>query len=264
MQPVALSECIFKWPLIEAENHMGKMLDAVREVNAAIRNTAIIGVTGAIAGGGYLAYSKLTELDRTRDRIVELDRQIAEKQKVIDKMETAMRLLKVDQRLAHLDILDQSNDPSGSPITKVRFTEVGPNGTNIGEPREFSVKGEQVFVDNWLIQFEDKYIESADLLRGTSLTLFNKAYGENQNPSAGVSLDEVGSRPGAYARGGLPSEFEQELWANFWMYASNPSKAKEVGIRAAQGQAVHQKVRKGERWRIELRASGGLSMIKTE
>ena len=54
---------------------------------------------------------------------------------------------------------------------------------------------------------------------------------------------------------------ERDLWANFWEYANNPAKAKKAGVRAAHGEAPSIRLQVGKRYRVELRASGGLSIV---
>ena len=74
------------------------------------------------------------------------------------------------------------------------------------------------------------------------------------------SLDEIGMRPQAYSRGGELSEFEKEIWSKFWDFANDKNKAEEMGIRAANGEAVSIKIRPDMSYMLQLRASGGLSI----
>ena len=60
------------------------------------------------------------------------------------------------------------------------------------------------------------------------------------------------------------SPLEHDLWANFWDYANDPAKAKQAGVRAAHGEAPSIRVQAGKRYRVELRASAGLSIIPEE
>ena len=48
------------------------------------------------------------------------------------------------------------------------------------------------------------------------------------------------------------------LWERFWDYANDPALAKQVGVRALQGEAPFVEARVGRSYRLELRASGGL------
>ena len=57
------------------------------------------------------------------------------------------------------------------------------------------------------------------------------------------------------------SELEREIWGKFWEYANDPVKAEKVGVRAAHGEAPYIKLMPGKRYKVTLRASGGLSLI---
>ena len=63
-----------------------------------------------------------------------------------------------------------------------------------------------------------------------------------------------------YGRGGEMSEFEKKIWGDFWEVANSETKQNELGIRAVHGEAPSIKVKKGKAYRVDLRASGGLSI----
>ena len=86
-------------------------------------------------------------------------------------------------------------------------------------------------------------------------------FGEYQEPSEGFAIDPSGSRPAVYSQGGEMSAVERDIWANFWQYANDPAKAREAGIRAAHGEAPSIRLQPDKRYKIELRASGGLSIV---
>jgi hypothetical protein len=56
------------------------------------------------------------------------------------------------------------------------------------------------------------------------------------------------------------TEFEREIWRQFWDFANDPDKAEQAGIRAAHPEAPSIKLRPGKEYVIKLRASGGLSI----
>ena len=56
------------------------------------------------------------------------------------------------------------------------------------------------------------------------------------------------------------SEFERRIWRDFWEFANEPQEAAQMGIRAAHGEAVSVKLRPGRHYRVQLRASDGLSI----
>jgi hypothetical protein len=209
------------------------------------------------------------ELKAAQDNIQEKSRLLIEKDAAIDelnvenqRLETSLALLKVDTRLARVTVLEQGTDPNTQqPFSRIEFVELNDEGNPIDTPREFRIQGDVVYIDNWIVKFDDKYVEQADIERSTSLVLFRRIFGEMQQPIDGFPLDEVGARPKAYASGGKMSDFEKKIWGDFWNIANNEAAAKELGIRAAHGQAVSMKVKKGKSYKVQLRASDGLSIV---
>ncbi|MEM7474999.1 MAG: hypothetical protein AAF483_08400 [Planctomycetota bacterium] len=269
---------------------MGKISEGIKTVNTTVR-TVILAIFVTVVGYfGYEGYSEYTKQERLledqeeeirakdaqlttlRDeigvkdaQIVQLDTEIQEKNQQIDRLETSMILLKTDQRLARIEVVSIDRDEDGkAKESQLRFVELAPGGDTIGEAKEVTLPGDLVYVDNWIIKFDDEYIQKGDVERGTSLCLFRRIFSEDQQPSEGFSLDEVGMRPQAYSRGGAMSSFEQDLWQDFWEFANDEKKAEDMGIRAAHGEAIAIKVKEGMQYDIELRASGGLSFRPTK
>lgn len=259
---------------------MGRMTETLSTVNSTVRTILVAAVLGLLSIAGYMLYDRIHGADRelrdTKEELAAFQSKLVEAEEVIgglkidnaakaqqiSRLEMAMKLLKTDQRLARLEVLEKSVDPeTGKTTTKIAFTELSPNGDPIGQPREFEIEGDVVYLDNWVVKFEDQYVEQADLAKGTSLALFRRVFGEYQSPSEGFLIDEVGAMPQAYSRGGQPSEFEQEIWDDFWTFANDTEAAKKKGIRAAHGEAVSMKVEEGKSYRVVLRASDGLSIV---
>jgi hypothetical protein len=301
-------------------------METLKTINALLRTLLATIVVGGLAVGGWWLFDHYTfqdrqlserqrQLEATQAELVDTGKQLrqaretlhtmeielAERLVQIDRLETSLALLTVDQRLARLEVLpmeepelpvnailaegdnailaegdsaakQEESDPEvgqtgqhaegGEPERpiRVRFIELSPDGDPIGSPREFRFSSEVLYIDNWIVKFDDRFVKDKDLQRGTSLCLFRRIFGEDQSPSQGYLLDEVGMRPQAYARGGQPTEFESQIWSQFWEFANNPQRAAEMGIRAANGEAVSIQVRPGMAYNIELRASGGLSI----
>ncbi|MEZ6088472.1 MAG: hypothetical protein R3C05_10690 [Pirellulaceae bacterium] len=255
---------------------MGRISDTLNTINTSIRTFLMVCLAGILGSAGYVTYEAFdaerrkaaeTEaaLASTKVELDQANTEIERQSKEITRMETAMHLLKVDHRLAILEVLSQQEKPDSDQIvTTVRFTELSPQREPVGEPKVFSVQGEIIYLDSWVVKFDDKFVESADIARGTSLALFRRVFGENQKPTDGYLLDEVGSMPQAYLRGGEPSDFEREIWAQFWEFAADREKAAEKGIRAAHGEAPSFKAIPGQVWEVTVRASGGLSVTRLE
>lgn len=255
---------------------MGRIHEGIKTFNTTVRTVLAAGFVGVIGAGTYYGYSEYTKHERAlatasaeaaqlKSELLQLNDELKKKSQQIEKMETSMRLLKTDQRLAQLNVLGIDRDEkTGAVTSRLEFVELSPNGQPISTPKRIELPGQQVYIDNWIVKFDDLYVEKGDVQRGTSLVLFKRIFTDQVKPSDGVSLDEIGMRPQAYGRGGKVSEFEQELWKDFWQFANDPAKAQAKGIRAANGEAVSMVVEEGKSYKIELRLSGGLSMKAIE
>jgi hypothetical protein len=255
---------------------MGSVMDNVKTINSAVRTVLLTGMVGIVGGGGYFGYSEYTKRERlikeqaeqiraSTEKVTQLTEEIVNKNKLIQKLETAMHLLKTDQRLAQLNVIKIERNEAGRAVkSKLEFVEISPQGDPLSKPKQIELPGDLIYIDNWIVKFDDTYVERGDIERGTSLCLFRRIFSEDTLPTNGIPLDEIGMRPQAYARGGTLSEFEKRLWSEFWEFANEPKKAAEMGIRAANGEAVSIKVREGKSYNISLRASGGLSIEPSE
>jgi hypothetical protein len=266
---------------------MGKINETVATFNSALR-TLLFGALVVGAGvGGWKAYSlynepqkKLSEKQKQLEQmagqlataqtsLAERDKQVAMldaevkiKEAAIAKLETSMGLLKLRHRIAHLRVLDQEKDADSDRVTTtVEFYEVNDEGAPIGARRQkFEIEGDRVYVECLVAKFDDKYVEENDLDRHTAVCLFQRIFGEHQEPKDGFAIDQVGSSPTSYARGGDMSEFEKRIWDDFWTIANDPKKAAELGIRAAHADAPSIKVRPGVTYELELRTTGEFTL----
>lgn len=197
-------------------------------------------------------------------RIADLDAQVAELRAQVQRLEAALRLLKVDHRLARLEVLDQRPaDRPGGVQTDVAFQELSADGQPLGPARRYTLDGRVAYVDALVIKFADDYVEQGDALRGTSLCLFRRLFGEHQKPADGFPLDSAGQRPLPYGADDADPGFESRLWQRFWDYAHDPQAFEAAGVRALHGEAPYMELRPGRSYLVELRASGGLA-LRTE
>lgn len=242
-----------------------KLLQTLNNLIGALVSIAVLAFLAVVVWFGYETFYVRQSLQRdllAKDQEIQrLGKELEAKQREIARLETAVRLLKVDYRLAYLDVLEQQGaEKEGNLHTTLRFTEVDQQGNPL-QRREFTIQGDIVHVDGLVVKFDDRSIEEADPLRSTSLFLFKRVYGDKQKPEEGFSIDRQGAQPAAYATGRPMSDFEREIWDKFWEYANDAEKQAKAGIRAAHGQGVYQKVIPGKRYRLQLRASDGLSLV---
>ncbi len=200
------------------------------------------------------------ELEQRVAEVARLQTVVAEQEVALKALELANRLLKVSHRVARLEVLAQGApvEAPASVRTTVRFTELGADGEPLGPGQELTVEGKSVYVESLVIQFDERYVEQGDALRGTSLCLFKRLFGENQSPSQGPPLDSAGQLPLVYGGDTTVDPVHAALWERFWDYANDPALAKSLGVRALQGEAPYVEARVGKTYRLELRASGGL------
>jgi hypothetical protein len=276
---------------------MGRMAEGISAVNSFLRTLLAIVVVGGVGFGGWYGYKTFnareldaqqkakrleeaeqnltsararleqaeTDLVKQAAELKAKDAEIARLNESVRKLELAIRYLKIDHRVARFTAVEQSRDEATGEISSlIEFVELNDEGHPIDTPRQFRIRGDIVYIDGWVVKFEDKYVEQADLERGTSLLLFKRIFGSGQKPDDGYPLDEVGSAPKAYARGGKMSDFERKIWDDFWNIANDSEKAKQLGIRAAHGGAPFMKVEKGKAYRILLRASGDPTIVPEE
>ena len=272
---------------------MPGVIESLSTINSLLRTGLAIVLVGLIWAGGWYGYRVRTEgdralkqrdeqlasyrnellakqdlLDQQKLQLQERDTTIAaqevalrEKEERIQKLDMSLRLLKVNHRVGWLTVLEQDVDPTTSRLYTVgQFVEVNDQGQPISAPKEFRINGDVVYIDNWVVKFDDKYVEHAESDRSTSLVLFRRIFGEDQTPNEGFPIDTVGARPKAYGSDNRVSDFEKQIWDEFWTIANDEAKAKELGIRAAHGEAPSMKLQKGKSYRVLLRASDGLSI----
>jgi len=200
-----------------------------------------------------------------QQQIVSLNEDLAAKQAEIQRLAMAVQLLKVDHRVARIEVIGQQGSAEMDDLlTKFNFVEIDDDGRALEEPRVFTIRGDVVYIDAWVIKFTDDLIALPDPVRCTSFCQFRRLFGESQQPKEGYVLDAVGSRPMAYQTGGRMSELEQKIWAQFWQYANDPVKARKAGVRAVHGEAPSIKLMPGKSYKVLLRASDGLTIVTEE
>jgi hypothetical protein len=244
---------------------------ALGGINYFLRTVVWAGLLGLLGWGAWETRGVLQardELLAERDgQIADLtadlalrDARIADLERAVEELQLALQFIKVDHRLARLSVLEQGPpDAAGRVSTKVRFQEVGPDGAPLAPGKDFVLDGKLAYVDALVIKFDDRYVERGDVWRGTSICLFRRFFSENQRPEDGFPLDPTGKRPAPYADESDEGA-DRELWLRFWDYANDAALAEQVGVRAIHGEAPYVELRPGRSYRIELRASGGLSI----
>jgi hypothetical protein len=188
-------------------------------------------------------------------------------QQLIENLQELVSHLTRDSRVAEVAVVSQEPDLAS---TTFRFVEVDESGQKIGESKTITINGDVAYFDTLVIKFEDAYQPFGDLplgrevlnqyLENKAIIFFRRVFGEKQKPQDGYPLDTPGSAPGIYGAATAKTTFEAQLWKEFWELATDPSRARERGVRAAHGQAVYTKLQKGKYYILERRLTGDLSI----
>lgn len=264
-----------KWP---------RPVDLSRRRTGGLLESLILLAGGAVIAGAifYTANHVLGE----RTRWAELAHQAGQrKREALDSlMKSRLKdaLLGMTDRAAEVELLAQYTDPqTGRTKSRIRFKEIMSDGSMIGEPVEATIDGSRLLIDAQVVKFEDQLVEEMDPLRGSSLVRFRGLLGESDpQGKPAVRIESPARRPGAYRTRPFPVDLlptatqedrdeweatERNLWDNFWDYASDPAKMKEVGVRQMQGEMPVISFRQsdvGKFYTLRLGASGGLVLEK--
>jgi hypothetical protein len=165
--------------------------------------------------------------------------------------------LEAEQRIADAIVTDQ-REVDGKLQTTLLFVEYARDGKPLPAKR-FTYEGKQAHIDAMAIVFEGKYLKNRDPLRGRSIALFTRLFGDKQTPENAHRIDDPHQIPLIY-QGADPrvSEFEQDLWKDFWRLADDVSYRKSMGVRIAQGEGVWRSFEPGYLYTITLDTTGGL------
>ena len=223
---------------------------------------AIAGVTVMVKSDRRRADALRREnerLAREHEALVRRAEQLARERRQLAEV---VERLNLERRAAEVEVLEQHTGEDGEILqTVIRLTEIGRDGRPL-PAQTFGVSGRVPHFDALVIKFENEHVARGDQLRGRSLALFRRVYGDSQAPESGYWLGRPGEVPDVYRVSADPSEFEVNLWREFWSYATDPAKARAAGVRVAQGEAVYAPMSAGERWSLTLEADGGLNLIK--
>lgn len=222
-------------------------------------------ISAAGAGGLYTAHKLVVEpmtAERLRllDELKQKDEENARLKKEKEELEGFVKNLERTERRANLWIDDQQTTPDGHITTICKFVELDKDGNPLRQAENISLDGDEIYVDALVLKHLDQHVKNGEPLKDKAVMIFRRLFSNKLKPDEGYALDVEGQAPLAYAAGHAPSDYEKGIWKDFWNIATDPNLRKKHDIRAAQGTAVYQKVKKGEYYLIELRSTGEVTM----
>ena len=187
------------------------------------------------------------------------ERKVEQLQEEKQQLEQIVKRLAAEKRVAEV-LVESQQMIDGELQTTLLFVEYAKDGTAL-PPKSFSFVGKMAHVDAMVIKFDRGFVENGDALRGHSIALFTKLYGDKQSPAEAQRIDEPGTIPSVY-RGADPrvSKFEMQLWQNFWRLAEDESYRAQHGVRIAGGEGLWGPFEPDRIYTITIESDGGLSM----
>jgi hypothetical protein len=168
--------------------------------------------------------------------------------------------LSATRRVAQINVLEQTVDDLGMPMTVLRWQEIAADGA-LGAPVVVEVYGKQVYVESLVIKFEHQHVGEGEPGRSTSLALFRRLFGDYQSPHSAPELDRYRPPPQAYS--GVNS-LSPGLWDRFWDMVDDPRVARRFGVRVAQCEAPSVPMAPGQVWELSLDAAGGINFRRMD
>lgn len=161
--------------------------------------------------------------------------------------------LTAETRTAEVIVSDVNNGR-----TTIKFVEYDADLKPLA-PRYFTFKHNLIQFQSLVIRFGDEYVKYGDKLRGKSAYVFWKVFAlGDANTVELYEINKLGDIPNGYQVGTAASDFEKQLWRDFWDYALKEEKAKAMGIKNAQVEAPGTKFVPGKLYKIKIEHNGGL------
>lgn len=166
--------------------------------------------------------------------------------------------LSADSRVAEVLVTKSEYDETTKKIrTTIKFLEYGPDSQPL-EPRYFSFQGNLIQFQALVVRFEDKLVKTGNRLKGKSAFIFLKAFVLDGNNTQVFDITRHDEIPQGYKIPGVTSEFERQLWEEFWEYALDPAKREEFGVKNAQIEAPGSLFLPGSIYTLKIEHDGGL------
>lgn len=192
------------------------------------------------------------------------ERKVQELQQQNAQLTRVVSLLENRNRVAEVLVTDQTRSPDDKVLkTTLLFVEYDRSDRAL-PPKTFTIDGEFAHIDALVIKFNSDFVKQDDPLRGHSISLFNRLFGETQTPEEAFRIDEPGQIPAIYRDvNPVVREYQEELWQNFWRLARDEEYRKSKGVDVAFGQSSWGPFEPGKLYTLSIQADGGME-IKSE
>jgi hypothetical protein len=203
-----------------------------------------------IATSGVLYYQHTTSQSKKIEQLQDEKRQL----------ETVVTRLEHEKRVADVLVSRQETNERGDVYTTLLFVEYDKQGDPL-PARSFTIRGKSAHIDAMVIKFEHDYVANNDALRGHSIALFTRIYGDHENAADAQMIDSPGKIPDIY-RGvdARVTDFEMKLWKDFWKLYDDEEYRKSQGVRTLGGHGVWGPFELDRIYTLTIESDGGLNM----
>jgi hypothetical protein len=202
---------------------------------------------------GTVALRWYSTRDTTQQKLRDAEAKNQQLQQIVQRLSDERRVAEV--------IVTNQQTIDGMLHTTLLFVEYARDGATSLPPKSFTIEGKMAHIDAMVIKFDRHFVSENDPLRGHSIALFTRIYGDHQSPDAASMIDDPGKIPAIY-QGADPraSAFELQLWKDFWRLYSDENYRKETGVRTLSGQGVWGPFQRDKLYTITLDSDGGLNL----
>lgn len=179
------------------------------------------------------------------------------------KLQEALARLQEESVVSYLWLVSRDVTEEGPETTFVWMEPSAGDSFSGARVDTFTVSGETVYLDGFLVRFPGKLVADG---RARALFLWRRAFGDDQAPNIGVSLDDGRGAPPRYEAifsGALTPAQSQQFWDSLWNLAHEPRALESLGIEAISGQALAIRPRSNFLYTVRLSATGTLTAQPT-
>jgi hypothetical protein len=213
-------------------------------------------MTGGTAGVWYYQHRQSAAY-----QVQQLEQEKQKLQEQKQQLETVVQRLSDEKRVAEVLVRDQKT-VDGVMHTTLLFVEYARDGSALPS-KTFTIEGNTAHIDAMVIKFDRDFVAQNDPLRGHSIALFQRLFGDSQSPDRAFPIDEPGKIPEIYRGSGNAAgqmAFERELWQNFWRLADDKEYRAGKGVRVANGQGIWGPFSPDKLYTLTLDSDGGLNL----
>lgn len=190
-------------------------------------------------------------------------------EKKVKQLNSLISQLDKRYKVADLEVTDMTfNRETGETTTKLKIDFYDYTNTGkVAKTQNLTLKGYDIYVDAMVINFDYSTITSGKRI---NLTLPYRIFSNEVPMEEGIKLDYSNEE-------GIPLIFnrnETEIYAmpadsfnvrlkEILNFATDKEKAQKFGVRSFNGNAVHKRLRKGQKETIWIEQSGGIVMRST-